>query len=331
MEKTIEDKKIESMLEDNAIENELINDYINDSETEYKKEEGIYLPSGQALEENELYEITSKENIDLIFMVGPVGCGKTTIEVMLYQMFLENTFDDLYFSGSKTLLGFEERAKSIRISSGNSEPQVERTRINDEKKYLHLKLLNKKNSKTHNVILTDVSGEDFNECKNNVDLMKEKFANIRSSKVVCIVLDGAVIVDKIKRNSILSEGMQLLQTMKDANLISRDIVICIVLSKNDVIQNKIKEDVNIKEFIDFIEERIKSKFIDLKEKIYLQKVTALPDDNEEIEHSESLLELITKWINYEDKGIQSNIIYNKDDDKLVDEFNRLGMKIRGEA
>ena len=44
------------------------------------RDNGIPLPIGEALTDEELYELSSKKDINLVCILGPVACGKTTFE-----------------------------------------------------------------------------------------------------------------------------------------------------------------------------------------------------------------------------------------------------------
>jgi cobalamin biosynthesis Co2+ chelatase CbiK len=324
----VNNQNIEEILNDedinkNSIENTNDVDYNNTQENK----DIFYLPEGNALNEEQLYLLSSRKNVELIFLVGPVGSGKTTIEVMSYQIFLCNTFKNLLFAGSLSLKGFEERAINMRTISGKSNPDMERTPINVVNKYLHLGIKNIATNNIHNLLLTDISGEEFENCCNNSDLMSSKFKNLQLAKSICFVLDGERLIDIFKRNAAISQVMQFIQTIFDAKLVKNNTLICILLTKYDIVEKVMKNDPSLKEFIEKIEEKINKKFGMIQGiSVYFQKVSAV-NDIKKIDKDNSILELIDKWIKSNDSlKIQSIDIYSNNDKKLANEFNRFGLK-----
>lgn len=327
----VNNQNIEEILNDedinkNSIENTNDADYNNTQENK----DIFYLPEGNALNEEQLYSLSSRKNVELIFLVGPVGSGKTTIEVMTYQIFLCNTFKKLIFAGSLSLKGFEERAINMRTISGKSEPAMERTPINVVNKYLHLGIKNIATNNIHNLLLTDISGEEFESCCNNPELMGSKFRNLQLAKAICFVLDGERLIDIFKRNAAFSQVMQFIQTTLDAKLVKNNTLICILLTKYDIAEDAMKKDTSLKEFIEKIEEKINKKFESIQGiSVYFKKVSAV-NDIKRVDKDNSILELINKWITYNDSlKIQSIDMYSNNDKKLVNEFNRFGLKNEG--
>lgn len=324
----VNNQNIEEILKDedinkNSIENTNNADYNNMQENKNT----IYLPEGNALNDKQLYLFSSRKNVELIFLVGPVGSGKTTIEVMTYQIFLCNTFKNLIFAGSLSLKGFEERAINMRAISGNSDNDMERTPVKVANKYLHLGIKNIETNNIHNLLLTDISGEEFESCCNNSELMGSKFKNLQLAKSICFVLDGERLIDIFKRNSAFSQVMQFIQTTLDAKLVKNNTLICILVTKYDIVEEAMKEDTSLKDFINIIEEKINKKFERIQGiSVYFQKVSAV-SDIKKVDEENSILKLINKWITYNDLlKIKSIDIYSNSDKKLVNEFNRFGLK-----
>lgn len=324
----VNNQNIEEILNDedinkNSIENTNDADYNNTQENK----DIFYLPEGNALNEEQLYLLSSRKNVELIFLVGPVGSGKTTIEVMTYQIFLCNTFKNLIFAGSLSLRGFEERAINMRTISGKSEPDVERTSVNVANKYLHLAIKNIASNNIHDLLLTDISGEEFENCCNNSELMGNKFKNLQLAKSICFVLDGERLINILKRNAAFSQVMQFIQTTFDAKLVKNNTLICILLTKYDIVEKAMEEDPLLNDFIKKIDEKINKKFERIQGiSVHFQKVSAI-NDIKKADKNNSILELINKWITYNDSlKIQPIDIYSNSDKKLVNEFNRFGLK-----
>jgi hypothetical protein len=324
----VNNQNIEEILNDEDI-NKISIESTNDADyTNMQENKNIfYLPEGNALNEDKLYSLSSRKNVELVFLVGPVGSGKTTIEVMTYQIFLCNIFKNLIFAGSLSLKGFEERAINMRIISGKSEPDMERTPINVANKYLHLGIKNIATNNIHNLLLTDISGEEFESCCNNPELMSSKFMNLQLAKSICFVLDGQRLIDVFKRNPAFSQVMQFIQTTLDAKLVKHNTLICILLTKYDIVEDAMKKDTSLKEFIEKIEGKINKKFQSIQGiNVCFKKVSAV-NDIKKGDKDNSVLQLISKWITYNDSlKIQPIDIYSNKDKELVNEFNRFGLK-----
>ncbi len=161
----INDSKIDNLEQD--IFDDSDKDIEVSSDEEKLESDDYMLSLGQALNEKELYRLSSKVPTRIIYVLGPVGSGKTTFESMLYAFFLKNIDEDLLFAGSETLVGFEERLNYLRIKSGNSDAQMERTNKDERRCFLHLNLLDTKSNYHYNLVFSDISGETFENCNSN--------------------------------------------------------------------------------------------------------------------------------------------------------------------
>ena len=216
------------------------------------------LSSGDALNEKELYLLTAQKDTRIIYVLGPVGSGKTTFETMLYECFLKKSNDDLVFAGSETLLGFEERLNYLRVISGNSDAKMERTYMKEERCFLQLNLLKKQKNENCSIVFTDISGEIFDRCSANRTNLEEDLKNLDLAQNIVLFMDGFALLDKSRRHEVVSIIRSFLLTLKSSKLYREDCNIDIVISKNDIIYEKSGEE-------DLFIENIYKKFEDLKE------------------------------------------------------------------
>lgn len=289
----------------------------NNGESVIEDANNFTLPSGDALNDEDLYLLTAKKNTRIIYVLGPVGSGKTTFESMIYECFLKNIDEELLFAGSETLLGFEQRLNNLRVVSGNSTAKMERTNIQERHCFLQLYLKDKQEN--YSVVFSDISGEIFDRCVANKTNMEEDLKNLDLTQNIVLFIDGEALLDKSRRQGAVSQLRTFLQTLKSSNLYSPGYNIDIVISKNDVIYEK--SNGNADSFIDNISE----KFSDLKGAYIFRfyRIEALNGNSISDSTSTSLFELLKIWLDMD--SIKGNIRELKIRE-LQNEFNRYGEK-----
>lgn len=288
------------------------------------EDEFFGLSSGQALDIQETYKITAKEDTKLIVLVGPFSSGKTTIIASVYQMFLRSPVNEFYFAGSKTLLGFEQRSYFSRFTTNQQEPMTGRTSSGVSNIFLHLRLWDSKKNTYINLLFADVSGEDYERYIGNVDAARENLAFIKYADYITSILDGELIIDKSCRNGLVNGMSQLLQTLVDANLTSEITKLQILLSKYDVIDNPKNQDVD--RFIEYNKQKYQEKFESQFSRFEFFDIAAMPKNGDKYKFGSGILDLILSWAK------QDNV-NRKIDQKhfsVNNEFNKLYFKLIGE-
>lgn len=217
-------------------ENSITNENVAEDITIDSSVKNVYLPSGKALSSTETYLVTASEKSRFVVLLGAVGSGKTAICTSIYSHFLEGKFEDeYYFAGSKTLATFEEYAYSTRPVSGRNLPTHERTKKGTQS-VLHIRLNEPLKNSYINCLIADFSGEDYENVICNIDYAKDEFQVIRSATILVVVLDGEKMCKASTRTPEIQQSINLLRTFHDANLISNNIPIIIVVSKFDLVQ-----------------------------------------------------------------------------------------------
>lgn len=258
------------------------------------RDDGIPLPIGEALTDEELYKLSSKKDIDLVCILGPVACGKTTFEAMIYSMFLRQINDDILFSSSKTIVGFEKMLNYIRINSGKPRVDMPRTPKEKRDRFYHLELLNKSLNEKQNLILADVAGELFETCKANKVNLDRDIPFLDIAKNIAIFIDGEKLLDSSLRHSALFDAQSILRTIKSSRQFRKGMNIDIIISKNDKIAEK-KDEAKTMSFIENIEEQFKAYNDDFNIKVF--RIQALNDYCSEIdESSTSLINMLKYWL-----------------------------------
>lgn len=309
---------------DDILNQDIFDDINTDLEIELMDEEfsseDYILSSGQALNENELYQLTARTKTHIIYVLGPVGSGKTTFESMIYAFFLKNIDKNLLFAGSETLVGFEERLNCLRTKSGNSNAQMERTNKNERRCFLHLNLLDLSLDCYHNIVFSDMSGETFENCNSNRSNMEQDLSYLDMAQNVVLFMDGEALLDNSERQGSVMKIKSFLKTFKSSKFYNKKTNIDIIISKNDIIYEKTRQERN--DFIDHIEGQFDAFAEDFSINFYRIEAingTSIKDD----EKSTKLIDLLKCWIsNSSSQIIESD--YSKESKMIHNDFNRFG-------
>lgn len=234
----MEDKSIHNR---SILENEIqLQDSEQQSELDYEGEnsqelgtqaEYIYTYSGQAMNQQELFQLSAHEDLKLVLVAGPFSSGKTTLETMLYYIFLEGKNERLNFGGSYTIPGFKKRAEKIMYRSGEPEPVVDRTLRASMEYFLHLRVYDK-SGQGQNLIFADFSGEIFENAV-YVDDYCEIFEDTEN---VIVIIDGEKVCDINKRKNIYTETIIMIRRFLKKRIITCNTKLQVVCTKWDKIQ-----------------------------------------------------------------------------------------------
>ena len=248
--------------------------------------------SGEALNSSDIYRIAAKESTRMIVLVGPVASGKTTMETSLYQLFQNSPVNDFCFAGSYSLQGFEQRAFYTRIKSKGNEPTTQRTSLEDNQAFLHIRLWNRNNNVISNLILADISGEAFTNHIGQVDEAKISFPFIERADYVVGIIDGEKLCNKKTRNSIVSEMIEMIRTFWDAELITDGCVLQIVFSKFDIFSKVENHNLILEKIKQQIVARLSELFMDIE----YYNVAAMPSTIDEFSVGYGLEDLLQGWV-----------------------------------
>jgi hypothetical protein len=145
---------------------------VKSSTTKIKKRKSdtasIIAWTGEALTPEALNIVSQRSNPIIIASVGNVDAGKTSYLAMLYLLLLNgHKLNDYQFAGSLTLTAWDRLADKLRYNKGDVEFPAPTPSNPDYYHLLHLAL--KKDSKLHDVIFADASGEVFKLWADNKD------------------------------------------------------------------------------------------------------------------------------------------------------------------
>lgn len=307
----------------------LINDDIETSDShEILEEDGrigfVKLPHGRALTVSETYPITASEVSKIIILIGPFNSGKTTIETTIYQLFQRKPFAGLYFAGSQSLFGYEERSFYTRLGSKKEIATTPRTSRFADDIFLHLKLYDNTTKTKTNFLFGDISGEEIYSHLGNVETICEKMPYLKSVDSYVFILDGKQLADKNKRNGAIDQAYTMARTIFDAKLYSSFTRVQVVISKYDIL--KTNDGANLETTID----KQLQDIVDLLKKyvneVTVHRVAAMPEPGD-LEVGYGLEELLSAWNkpHIDKQAVESYMINSQ----LDSEFNKLIYKMQG--
>ena len=279
--------------------------------------------SGEALNSSDIYRIAAKESTRMIVLVGPVASGKTTMETSLYQLFQNSPVNDFCFAGSYSLQGFEQRAFYTRIKTKGNQPTTQRTSLEDNQAFLHIRLWNRNNNVISNLILADISGEAFTNHIGQVDEAKISFPFIERADYVVGIIDGEKLCNKKTRNSIVSEMIEMIRTFWDAELITDGCVLQIVFSKFDIFSKVENHNLILEKIKQQIVARLSELFMDIE----YYNVAAMPSTIDEFSVGYGLEDLLQGWVR---KHVRKSSRKMEEPFDELTEYDRLYYKFLGE-
>lgn len=192
----------------------------------------IDLPSGKELTDNSAKLLATSRPVRWVVVVGPVGCGKTTLLTSLYELFQWSPVAGYLFAGSNTLPAFEQRCYLSRVQSEKTVPETQRSAYKEhEPDYVHMRIGTDSLSPI-DLLFTDVSGEMFNDARDSTEECR-KLGFLRRAGDFLLLLDSEKGVRLEKQWAMVRDAKMILQSCIDSEMIASDCIINIVWSKFD--------------------------------------------------------------------------------------------------
>lgn len=249
------------------------------------------LHHGRALSLSEASVISVSGPSQLIVLAGERESGKTTLLSSLYSKFLREPFCEIYFAGSLTLPGFEQRCFDARPESGRDRPHTQHTSVGEKLRILHLCLVNQRSKQRLNLLLGDLAGEWYRDCRRSTSDAQELHF-LRKTDRMCLLLDGKRLSDSINRQSELSDAEGTMRSLIEAGVLGMCSKIDVVCSKWDLIYKNEKAS----SFVQHAFNKIRQAFQKNVAELNFDKIAARPDTaREEVPLGFGLDILISRW------------------------------------
>lgn len=260
----------------------------------------VDLPRSIELDPVSAIRITAAEATRLIAIVGPADSGKTTLLASLYERFLrQKSFGGYCFSGSDTLLGFEQRCHLARQSSGLKSPDTERTPTTrvDNISLLHLSLRKEDLSKSNRSLLfTDIAGEIFRHAKDSTEFCKT-LTFLRRTDHVVMLIDGSDLTLPDKRQVAIFSARDFIRRTTDANMLRSTALVDIVITKWDTIDSKPNgEQQSINAFVELAKGQLRDQFSSQVASMRFVHVAARPYPPSQLPMAYGLDNLLGRWV-----------------------------------
>lgn len=189
-----------------------------------------FLPEGEDLAGTPLANVAHSTSCTLVLVAGAIGSGKTTLLGGIYEAFQHGPFAGYNFAGSQTLRAFEKRRHLARITSGRAKADTARTPRAQSLPFLHLAL--KSDSVRHDLLLSDLSGEVFDDVVNTLDAARG-LTELKRADHLLLMLDGVHLTDPAQRQAHLGSMISALRGLIQVGTLRPPTVVHLVVSKWD--------------------------------------------------------------------------------------------------
>ena len=288
------------------------------SDKSSESNKSIPLFNGVALTSKETPLITYKVPCEKIFIVGESGCGKTTFLATIFDSFQKAPINNIFYAGSYTQIGFEERCHLSRLISNAAVPDTEKTSTR-EFKFLHLavKKLGHLEKPALNFLISDISGERLQLARDSSSAIQE--LNILDTATdIIYIIDGEKLSDRKTRQATLFNAYTFIRRSLDDNILGPAIDLKIVISKWDTLCNDTSFD-----FDSVIVKYFKEQFGGRFKSLSFAKVAARPKKAiGEVTYGYGVFELLNEWVEKAfDPVIENYIVEKHKGERYFDNFN----------
>ena len=201
-------------------------------------QELVNLYSGMELGIEGLADLMQTRYVHLIGVLGLSESGKTCLASALYLLLSTGSLRPRYrFAGSRTLPGFESRARKARTWAGGVLPPrlAQRTELADPRSpaFLHLRLGGNHSTGTTDLAISDLPGE-WSKGLSEKDSYVERHDFLRSADAMILLVDGSRIANSEEANAELHRNELILRRVAEAGLLRPAVPVAICCSKADL-------------------------------------------------------------------------------------------------
>jgi len=251
----------------------------------------IPLRSGDLLSILETSDLANSTPTTLVTLVGPPDAGKSTLLATLYDCFRQNRFTALTFSGSRTLVAFEQLCHLSRIASGLQDPDTQRTKFSDEELFYHLTVNHfKEPASPRSLFVIDVAGEGFEGLRKSYENCLA-ITSLKRTEFLTLLIDGDKLRVPKDRYAAIEDAINLLKCVWDSQAVKPSCKLQVLVTKVDKLQDEASKAV-IAEMKAVIIRRLETRF---PNRAFLD-VAARPKNGGGIRTAHGLEALLETWL-----------------------------------
>lgn len=197
-----------------------------------KQHTGEVLSSGAKLSIDRASQLLGASSSRVIAMIGPSEAGKTSLVASLYDLFQMGRVANHAFRRSLTLFEFEQTCHDARAASQRGEPHQPRT-PRGEVEFYHLDLAKTPDDDGVTLLVADRGGEEYQDAMNDLSKVDE-FVEVRRADTVCVLVDGARLLESGARHNLKAEVHQILSALHEGGALEARPKLALLLTKIDL-------------------------------------------------------------------------------------------------
>lgn len=195
---------------------------------------GLRLPHAQSLSISEATSLLRQDPCNVISLVGPFDCGKTSLVAGIYDMLQRGPVGGYAFAGSSTMHSFERACHDSRRDSKRGEAHMERTE-RGEVLFFHLDLVDEGSDAKRAALFGNRAGEEYTLVQNEPD-RAQSYSELKRSDVLTILVDGAKLLNAGDRHQVRAEVRLTLRAFVESGVAPPSQSLALVLTKLDAIR-----------------------------------------------------------------------------------------------
>ena len=257
--------------------------------TEEPEKPPIHLFTGKALTVNEAHSLTGNRTSSVVVLMGMVKSGKTTLLAEIYERFGKGAFAGHLFAGSRTLMGFEQICHLSRAVSEGKAEDTDRTKRGIAENLLHLDLVEEANRSHKRLLISDLSGELFEEATSSSDGL-HKIPYLGRADHVVVFADAEKLGRVSERQHLLNQLLVLLRSCIEEHIIRPRSRLMLVVSRHDLLPSDMDES-----FLESLRQRVTKRTAEhFVEAVQFLELAARPDSGPD--HGYGVAELLAAWL-----------------------------------
>lgn len=288
-----------------------------------EKKAHISLHSGNALTGPEARPLAASSPTTVIVFAGMVSSGKTTVLAEIYERFRSGSFVNHLFAGSRTILGFERICHYARAASEGSTEKTARTIRDLENNLLHFDLVEKGTRIRKRLLITDLSGEHFDDATYMSDRLRDLPYVSRANHFILFV-DSAKLALADERQVLANQVLVLLRGCIEEKLLSESCRLTVAFSRHDLASSG-DDLAGTKDFQDNMRNRIEKRvsgFLD--EPPRFLELAARPKNIDSPEYG--LEELMSIMTDLPKHGLSTRLALSRDSNMPIRQIDSLAFK-----